>query len=209
MSKKKKVQQLQQEKSVAQQNKKIHEVIVTTLSEQGVAHSAPMGILETKGSVIIQPFKPSTTYNNLKRHRQCTVNFTDDVRVFAGALTGRRDWPTLPCRQIDGRYLEQALAHVELEQEDFEDNDPRARYTGTVVADITHAPFRGFNRAQSAVIEAAVLTSRLNMLSVEKIQQEISYLKIAIDKTAGEREWEAWGWLMTKIRETGIVLNNE
>ena len=194
---------------MAQQNKKIHEVIVTTLSEEGEAHSAPMGITEVDGQIVIQPFKPSATYNNLKRHRQCTVNFTDDVRVFAGALTGRRNWPTLPCQQIEGQYLEQALSHIELELTDFEDSDPRAKFTGSIITEVTHAPFRGLNRAQNAVIEAAVLTSRLQMLPAEKIQQEIDYLKIAIDKTAGDNELEAWGWLMDKIEKHGIALTND
>jgi hypothetical protein len=194
---------------VAQQNKKIYEVIVTTLSEEGDAHSAPMGITEADGHIVIQPFKPSATYNNLKRHRQCAVNFTDDVRVFAGALTGRRQWPTLPCHQIEGQYLEQALSHIELELIGFEDSDPRAKFTGSIISEVTHVPFRGFNRAQNAVIEAAVLTSRLHMLPAEKIQQEIDYLKIAIDKTAGDNEHEAWGWLMAKIEEHGIELTND
>ena len=193
---------------MAQLNSKIHEVIVTTLSQTGEPHSAPMGITEVNGHFLIQPFKPSATYENLKHHRQCTINYTDDVRVFAGSLTGRRDWPTLPCQKIEGRYLEQALAHSELEIVDFVDGDPRTAFTGKIVHDVIHAPFRGFNRAQSAVIEAAVLTSRLSMLPVEKIQQEIGYLSIAIEKTAGEREIEAWGWLMAKIKDAGIDLEH-
>ncbi len=186
---------------------KIHEVIVTSLSENGQAHSAPMGISEVNGHFLIQPFKPSATYDNLKRHRQCTINYTDDVRVFAGSLTGRRDWPTLPCNAIDGFYLENALAHTELELVEFEDGDPRTRFSGRVVGEYNHSPFRGFNRAQSAVIDAAILVSRLGILPVEKIQQEIAYLTIAIDKTAGSRELEAWGWLMAKIQDAGIELN--
>ena len=34
----------------------------------------------------------------------------------------------------------------------------------------------------------------------EKIDNEIEYLHIAIDKTASEHELEAWGWLMNRIR---------
>jgi len=191
---------------VAQLNSKIHEVIVTTIADNGEAHSAPMGITEVNGHFVIQPFKPSATYENLKNHRQCTINFTDDVRVFAGSLTGHRDWPTLPCDKIKGRYLEQALTHIELEIIDFVDGDPRTKFTGKIVNDVMHAPFRGFNRAQSAVIEAAVLTSRLSMLPADKVKQEIGYLTIAIEKTAGARELEAWSWLMDKIKAAGIEL---
>ena len=107
---------------------------------------------------------------------------------------------------IDGQYLAQALAHSELQVIDIDDNDPRASFTAKIKYEMNHAPFRGFNRAQSAVVEAAILVSRLHMLSSDKIQSELAYLTIAIDKTAGERELEAWGWLMTKIREAGIEI---
>jgi hypothetical protein len=163
-----------------------------------------MGISEVNGHFHIKPFKPSATYDNLKRHPQCTINYTDDVRVFAGALTGRRNWPTLACKTIEGAYLEQALAHSELEITKVDDDDPRACFYGRVVEDISHAPFRGFNRGQSAVIEAAILVSRLGMISEQKIREEIAYLWIGIDKTAGERELEAWGWLMEKVKQAGI-----
>jgi hypothetical protein len=193
---------------VARLNSKIHEVIVTTVSAENKSHSAPMGIKEVSGHFLIQPFKPSATYDNLKQHRVCAINYSDDVRVFAGSLTGRRDWQTEPCQKINGFYLNQALAHSELKIIDFDDSDPRATFIAEVVHEQTHAPFRGFNRAQSAVIEAAVLTSRLGMLSEDKIRQEIAYLSIAIEKTAGERELEAWGWLMDKIKQAGITLND-
>ena len=185
---------------------KIHEVIVTTQSSQGKSHSAPMGISEVNGHFVIKPFKPSTTYDNLKQHRQCSINYSDDVRIFAGSLTGRRDWTTQDCHNINGQYLTCALAHTELEIIDIDDAEPRAVFTGKVIGDYTHAAFRGFNRAQSAVIDAAILVSRLDMLPEKKIQQEIAYLRIAIEKTAGERELEAWGWLMGKIKDAGIKL---
>jgi hypothetical protein len=192
---------------VALLESKIHEVIVTTLSADGKTHSAPMGVTEVNDHFLIKPFKPSTTYENLKRHCQCTINYTDDVRVFAGALTGHRDWPTLPCERIEGQYLEQALSHSELTIIAVDDDSPRATFKGAIVYEQTHAPFRGFNRAQSAVIDAAILVSRLTMLPVDKIQQEIAYLTIAIDKTAGPRELEAWDWLTAKIKDAGIKLN--
>ena len=62
-------------------------------------------------------------------------------------------------------------------------------------------PFRGFNRAQAAVVEAAILVSRLHMLPAEKIDREMAYLAIAIDKTAGPAEREAWSWLVERIEQ--------
>ena len=53
--------------------------------------------------------------------------------------------------------------------------------------------------SDDAVIEAAVLVSRLHMLPPEKIDSEMAYLKIAINKTAGPEEHEAWGWLQEAV----------
>jgi hypothetical protein len=49
------------------------------------------------------------------------------------------------------------------------------------------------------VLELAILVSRLSMLPREKIEAEITYLSIAIEKTASPDEREAWGWLMEKV----------
>ena len=60
--------------------------------------------------------------------------------------------------------------------------------------------YYGFNRAKSAVLELCILASRLGIIEDKKIQDEIKYLKIAIDKTAGEHELEAWSWLLNYIK---------
>jgi hypothetical protein len=44
-----------------------------------------------------------------------------------------------------------------------------------------------------------VLVSRLNRLPIDKIDAEINYLQIAVDKTAGEHEIEAWQWLIDAV----------
>ena len=64
-----------------------------------------------------------------------------------------------------------------------------------------HRPFQGFNRAQAAVLELAILVSRLDRLPFDKIAHEIEYLRIALEKTAGPRERESWNWLMTRISD--------
>jgi hypothetical protein len=179
----------------------IFESIVTTQSPEGTVHIAPFGITEDSGGLVIAPFRPSVTLDNLVATGCAVINSTDDVRVFAGALTGRRDWPTHPASVVAGRVLDGALAHREVRVIGREDDPQRPRFWLEVVHAETHAPFRGFNRAQGAVIEAAILVSRLHMLPPEKVASEIAYLEIAISKTAGEREREAWGWLMERIAD--------
>ncbi len=179
----------------------IHELIVTSLNEDGSVHIAPMGIREEDGLIVIAPFKPSTSLENIKREQSVVINMTDNVKIFAGCLTGRKDWETVPAVKIKGQYLKETLTHRELEVVRFEENEVRPQFFCKVIHEKTHKPFSGFNRAQSAVLETAILASRLHMLPVEKINTEIEYHKIAIEKTAGENELEAWGWLMDKIEQ--------
>jgi hypothetical protein len=180
----------------------IQETIVITQNSSGVAHIAPMGIHispEKQDEFIILPFRPSTTLNNLLESKTAVINYCDDVRVFAGCLTGRRDWPLNPAEKIDGQVLNCALAHAEVELVRVEEDEVRPKLFCKAVHTVNHAPFKGFNRAQYSVLEAAILISRLNMLPLEKIQAEIDYLRIGLEKTAGDRELEAWGWLMAVI----------
>ncbi len=177
----------------------IYETIVTTLNADDSAQIAPMGLRKVDELYLIAPFKPSTTLDNLQRSGVAVVNLTDDVRVYAGCLTGRYDWPLKQAEQVPGRYLESALTHLELSVERVEDDELRPQFYCRLEHEGMHGPFRGFNRAQVAVLEAAILVSRLDRLPREKITAELEYLQIAIDKTVGQREQQAWDWLMERI----------
>ena len=91
------------------------------------------------------------------------------------------------------------FAYEEVELVEIREDPQRPRLLCRTVHMVNSAPFRGFNRAQSAVIEAAILASRLSLLPREKIEHEMAYLTIGIEKTAGPREREAWSWLMEMI----------
>jgi uncharacterized protein len=177
----------------------IIESIITTVSSDGKPHIAPMGVIWRDGVPVLAPFRPSTTLDNLRQNGAAVINHTDDVRIFAGCLTGRRDWPLRPATKIAGRVLEAALTHQEVSVERVEEDDQRPRFFCRVVHEEAHGRFRGFNRAQAAVIEAAILVSRLHLLPPEKIEKEIAYLAIAVEKTAGPRERDAWSWLTEAI----------
>jgi len=183
----------------------IFETIIISVDLAGKPHVTPFGVkYEKQGEdmhVVISPYKPSTTLNNILATKCATMNLTDDVRVFAGAICKKQNLPTLQANNHAGYRLSDCLAHVELELFEVRDDVTRPQLVMKKIAEFNHKAFAGFNRAQAAVVELAVLASRLHMLPREKIQTEISYLQIAIDKTAGERELEAWGWLMEKIEQ--------
>ena len=182
-------------------NDRIFEAVVTTVARDGRPHVAPMGVryADDGATVVLMPFKPSTTLDNVLATRLAVLNLVTDVRVFAGCVTGRRDWPVQPAERIAGVRLACALRHVELELARQRDDAQRPVLHLTRRHEATHAPFVGLNRAQAAVVEGAVLVSRLGLLPLEKVESEMAYLQIAVDKTAGDEEREAWGWLQQAV----------
>lgn len=177
----------------------IYEHIVITSNADGSAHIAPLGLISEPSGYTLAPFAPSRTLENLRARPYFTANVPSDVRVFAGCITGRRDWAVSPAEKIPGHYLADAHTYRELKVANVTEDAVRPRFYCQVVHEASLAPAPGFNRAQAAVIEAAILASRLAFLTEKKIRTELAYLQIAVDKTAGPEELEAWGWLMEKI----------
>ena len=181
----------------------IFETIITTQDTAGTPHVTPFGVryegAKENIRIVISPYKPSTTLDNILATKLAVMNLTDDVRVFAGALTGRQPWQLMPANKIKACRLVDCLAHVELELLEVRDDATRPQLIMQKVFEKNHKSFQGFNRAQAAVLELAVLVSRLHLLPKEKISTEMQYLQIAIDKTAGEREIEAWRWLQERV----------
>lgn len=186
-------------------NEMIFETVVTTCAVDGTVHVAPMGVRYEGSDVILLPFRPSTTLANIEATGLAVLNRLTDVRVFAGCVTGRRGWPTVDvptgttARRARAVRLATALSHLLLELVDMQDDPQRPRLRLACRDEAAHAPFIGINRAQAAVVEGAVLVSRLHMLPSAKVDTELAYLQIAIDKTAGPDEHEAWGWLLQAV----------
>jgi uncharacterized protein len=177
----------------------ILETIVTTVSPNGDLHLVPFGLIGEAEGYVLAPFRPSPTIANLEANPHFAASSPRDIRVIAGAVTGRREWPTEPCTAIRGRRLADSFGHAEFAVARVEEHEMRPRFHGRMVHSAAHAPFIGYNRAQAAVLEAAILSTRLHMLEPDKVLTEMAYLAIAITKTAGPREREAWGWIEDKV----------
>jgi hypothetical protein len=187
----------------------IYETIISTIDAFGNAHVTPFGISMHDDLVVISPYKPSTTLDNILVTEHAVMNLTDDVRVFAGALTKRKAWSLLPASKVTGFRLADTLVHKELKLIKVIDDALRPQLLMEVLHSEQHQAFLGFNRAQAAVIELSVLVSRLTRLPMEKITQDINYHMIAIEKTAGARELEAWGWLMEAVTNHQAAMNGD
>lgn len=177
----------------------ILETIVTTAAADGSLHLVPFGLIREGEDFWVAPFRPSPTIANLEVQPVFAAAAPADVRVIAGCVTGRRDWPTEPCRTIPVPRLAEAYGHMELEVVEVRDDPVRPRFRGRVVHAESHRPFLGHNRAVNAVLEAAILSTRLHMLAPETVLAELHHHRIAVEKTAGPAEREAWNWIAAKV----------
>jgi len=180
----------------------IRECVVTTVSANGRPHIAPLGLIAAdEGRWIVAPNAPSTMLENLRAVPQAVANHVTDVRIIAGCLTGRRHWPLLACSHVLPPRLAGALTHEELVVERVLTDAQRPRFVCRVVQRESHAPFEGFNRAQAAVVEAAILVSRLHLLPRARVAQDMDVLRIMVAETAGEAEQTAWDWLDQAVKD--------
>jgi hypothetical protein len=61
--------------------------------------------------------------------------------------------------------------------------------------------FFGFNRAKHAVIEAAILATRLEFLDATHTRSEFERLAVIVEKTGGQQEHAAFGFLQRFLDE--------
>ena len=180
----------------------VRETIVTTKNLDGTTKISPLGIYIENNTLKIKPFKPSASLDNILRNKSGVINYIDDVRIFASCILKKNiKFDLKKAKFIDCSVLKDAVSHTEFIIEKIKDDDTRPTIICKSVHEETHKMYYGFNRAKSAVIELCILVSRLGIIDDKKILDEIKYLEISIDKTAGDREREAWEWLIDYIKE--------
>ena len=175
----------------------ILEGICTTRNEDRTVNVAPMGpILEGEEftRLILRPFQSSTTYRNLARMECGVFHIVDDVLLIARAAINRLDQlPDLrPAEVVDGDVLTDACRWFEFRVTRLDDAQARTRIEADIVHQGRNRDFFGFNRARHAVLEAAILCTRLHLLPREEVLAEFESLRAPVEKTAGPREMEAF-----------------
>lgn len=187
----------------------ILEGIVTTLDERGAVNISPMGphVTEAMDLLLLRPFQTSRTYANLKRHGEGVLHVTDDVELLAHAAVGALDIPPrlIPAEEIEGLVLADACRSYEFRVERIDDSSERASIEARVVRTTVHRDFFGFNRAKHAVVEAAILATRLDFLPRESILEEMARLAVLVEKTAGPQEERAFEFLQLHIQSAGAA----
>ena len=184
---------------------KLLEGIVTTLNPGDSPNIAPMGPIVDANfeRLLLRPFRTSVTYQNLKRAGEGVLHVTDDVELFARAAVGRLEsLPALqPATAVRGVILSDACRWYAFRVESLDDRQDRTTIIANVVDRGRLRDFFGFNRAKHAVIEAAILATRIGIVDSDTIATELTRLESPIEKTGGEQERGAFHFLRQYIRE--------
>jgi hypothetical protein len=183
----------------------ILEGLVTTLNADGSPHLAPMGprVEPDFRRFVLRPFPTSTTYQNLRRHPEGVLHVTDDALLLAKAALGAADPPPplRPAEAVNGFVLADCCRHYEFAVRQVDDSGERVTIHAEVVGAGRHRDFFGFNRAKHAVVEAAILATRLHLLPLAEVAAEFARLRVIVGKTGGPAEHEAMEFLESRLRQ--------
>ncbi|MGB4781831.1 DUF447 domain-containing protein [Candidatus Methylomirabilis sp.] len=177
----------------------IIESIVTTLNEEGEANFAPMGATIREGELLIRPYKDSVTYRNLVATGTAVVNLTDNCRLFAESAISSPQFSTFPAELVPGLVLTDACSYYECRVSDADTASARATFRCEILKKGILREFIGFNRAKNAIIEAAILATRVRFLGAAKIREEYRRLSEIVHKTGGEQEAQAMRYLQDYV----------
>jgi uncharacterized protein len=189
----------------------ILEGIVTTLNDDATLNIAPMGPrVDAQMSLAcfeLRPFRSSTTYHNLKARGEGVFHVTDDVLVLAQTAIGLPPSPapeTRPADVVSGRILLGSCRYYEFRVTELDDREERTTIAAETVAQGRLRDFVGFNRARHAVVEAAILATRTEILPLNEILADFRKLAVLVDKTGGPRERAAFTLLHRHVHDAAM-----
>ena len=181
----------------------IVEGIVTTVSQANELNIAPMGPIvdESMSTLLLRPFRTSTTYRNLKSRPTGVFHIVDDVLLIAQAALDRLDRlpSTIPAERVAGRVLEDCCRWYEFEVTNCDDDSDRTALTARVVHTGRRRDMFGFNRAKHAVLEATILATRLHLIAEADVRKQLTALSSPVEKTSGPREQQAFELVVSYV----------
>ena len=178
---------------------RIIEGLITTLNKDGTVNISPMGPIVDKNfrRFVLRPYQSSTTYQNLKRGGQAVFHVTDDNRLIAETAIGDplAPPPMVRAKNIEGQILKDTCSWYALRITKLDDAHERTWLEASCIDHGQQRSFIGYNRAQHAVLETAILATRIHILPPENIFDDLSRLELIVTKTASEYEKRAFDFL--------------
>ena len=185
----------------------ILEGLVTTTDADGSMHLAPMGprVAPDWSTFLLRPFPTSQTYRNLKTHPEGVLHVTDDVLLLAQAAIGKAPrQESVPASKVSGFVLTGACRYYEFVVRSMDESRERVHIDVEVVHRGTLREFFGLNRAKHAVVEAAILATRLHLLPPAEVLADYRKLRVLVEKTGGTAEHAAFEFLQGHV-ETALA----
>ncbi len=181
----------------------IIETIFSTLDENGKPNFAPMGILWGEDFVIVRPFRTSQTYRNLLSSGHGVANLSDNVLAFVQCALYDEILPSFPAVTVPGVVFQDACSWLELAVVGGGGSEERAEFRCQVLHKGRHKDFLGFCRARNAVIEAAIMATRLAFHDRNRATDILNqYMKI-VEKTGSEIEKQAFQLVCEYVEKQG------
>jgi hypothetical protein len=179
----------------------IIETIFSTVSEGGEVNFAPMGIVWGGESVIVRPFHNTQTYLNLLSGGYGVANLSDDALAYVQCGLYGGILPHFPASSMPGIVFQGACSWLELAVTSRSGTDERAEFQCRVLYRGRQRDFLGFCRASNAVIEAAIMATRLALIDRKKVAEDLNHYMKIVHKTGDEKEKQAIQLIHDYIRK--------
>jgi len=184
---------------------RIVEGILTTQNEDGSVNVAPMGprVDAQFERFLLRPFPGSRTYENLLRTRQGTFHITDDVEILARTAVGQLDCVPEFSPHSDEQFhvLADCCRWYKLQATDIDTSGQRAQVICQPVEMGRVRDFFGWNRAKHAILEAAILATRVHLIPADQREATLAMLAPMVEKTGDTKERGVFAFLCDEIAQ--------
>lgn len=171
----------------------ISEGLVTSIDSRGGVHFSPLGpvVDHDYRELLLRPFQPSTSFNNLSARRCGVFHIVDDVELITRCVTHTLQVPpaVTAATSIEGWVLKDCCRWLEFRVLSVDSSEPRSRMQAEVTHRGERRAFWGYNRARHAILELCILATRTQFLPAEDIRAAFRYFEPVIQRTAGTSEF--------------------
>ena len=163
---------------------------------------AAFSIAADWSTLLLRPFPTSQTYRNLQVHPEGVLHVTDDVLLLAQAAVGHASpQAATAASRVAGFVLTGACRYYEFVVRSLDESRERMHIEADVVHRGTLREFFGLNRAKHAIVEAAILATRLHLLPPDEVRADYRNLRVLVEKTGGPDEHAAFEFLSAHVEQ--------
>lgn len=170
----------------------IVETIFSTLDPIGQPNFAPMGVILMDDAMTIRPYRDTQTCRNILSTRYGVVNISDDVLAYVQSGLYHTVLPHVKAQMIPGVVFLGACSWREVEVIEDDGSPERAEFHCRELYRGWNRDFLGFCRARNAVIEAAILATRIHLHDKDILMSELEKFRLIVEKTGDDKEKEAF-----------------